>query len=62
MLGQVAGLSKTCSIQQRIREEYSVFRVKEFKCLAMSKLKQIRILSLKSLIVAFSSLEYKEVS
>jgi hypothetical protein len=61
VLGQVAGLSKTCSIQQRIEEEYRVFRVKEFKCLVMSELKQIRILSLKSLIVAFSSQECKEV-
>jgi hypothetical protein len=35
------------------------FCVKEFKCSVMSELKQIRILSLKSLIVAFSSLECK---
>jgi hypothetical protein len=61
VLGQVAGLSKTCSIQQRIGEEYRMFCVKEFKCSVMSELKQIRTLSLKSLIVGFSSGEYKEV-
>jgi hypothetical protein len=34
---------------------------KGIKCLVMGELKQIRILSLKSLIVASLSLQYKEI-
>jgi hypothetical protein len=34
---------------------------KEIKCLVMGELKQIRILSLKSLNVASLSLQYKEI-
>jgi hypothetical protein len=38
-----------------------MFGVKEVQCLRMGELKQIRILSLKSMIIASLSLEYKEV-
>ncbi len=40
---------------------YGMFGVKEVECLRMGELKQIRILSLKSMIIASLSLEYKEV-
>jgi hypothetical protein len=53
-------LQKIAQFYKRMRKIWGVWH-KRVQCLAMGELKQIRILSLKCLIIVSLSLEYKEV-